>query len=77
MILVNIPQKVCQMVDTLLGLGSSIPTGTALTTVAPFDGTNYGAATAITLSSYAPHAVCYQESSGAARYIYVNIIRAR
>jgi hypothetical protein len=77
MLLINIPQKVCQMLNVVLGLGTTIPTGDPLTTVAAFDGTNYGAATAITLASYSPRAVCYQESGGAARYIYVNIIRAR
>ena len=76
MLLVDVPQQVCQMVNTVLGLGSAIPTGTALTTVAPFNGTNYGAATAITLAG-GQRALCYQEATGAGRYIYVNVIRAR
>ena len=76
MLLVNVPRQVCQMINSVMGLGSTIPTGGALATVAPFDGTNYGAATAITLAT-ANRALCYQESSGAGRYIYVNVIRAR
>jgi len=76
MLLVNVPQSVCQMINYLMGLGTTIPTGTALTTVTPFNGTNYGAATAVTLTT-SSHAICYQESSGAQRYIYVNVIRAR
>jgi hypothetical protein len=76
MLLVDIPKEVCQMVNVVLGLGTTIPTGGALTTVTPFNGTNYGAATAVSLTT-SSYALCYQESSGAGRYIYVNIIRAR
>jgi hypothetical protein len=76
MLLVDIPQTVCKMINNVLGQGSTIPTGTALTTLAPFDGTNYGAATAITLAG-GYHALCYKESTGAGRYIYVNVVRRR
>jgi hypothetical protein len=76
MVLVDVKQQVCQMVNALMDLGSTIPTGGALTVVTPFDGTNYGAATAVVLTTSA-RAICYRESTGAQRYIYVNIIRAR
>lgn len=76
MLLVDIPQSVCQEVNDTVGLGTTIPTGGALMTVAPFNGTNYGAATAVTLTT-SSHALCYQEATGAHRYIYVNVIRAR
>ena len=76
MLLVDVPQLVCQMVNTVLGLGTTIPTGGALTVVTPFDGQTYGAATAITLAG-GQHALCYKEATGAGRYIYVNVIRAR
>jgi hypothetical protein len=75
MLLVDVPEEVCQMVNVVLGLGASIPTGGALTPV-PFTGTNYGGANAITLVT-SSHALCYQEASGAGRYIYMNVIRAR
>ena len=76
MLLVGVPQQVCQMINVNMGLGTTIPTGGTLTTLTPFNGTNYGAATAITLAT-SSHALCYKESSGAGRYIYVNVIRAR
>lgn len=76
MILVNVPKKVCEMINVVAGLGSSIPTGGELATVAPFNGTNYGAAPAVTLAG-GNRTFCYQESAGAGRYIYVNVLRAR
>ncbi len=79
LLLVDVPQKVCQMVNVVLGLGPSIPVGDPLTVVAPFTGNNYGAVsgTPIILAVSGIHALCYQESSGLGRYIYVNAIRAR
>jgi hypothetical protein len=78
MLLVDVPRQVCQMVNVVLGLGTTIPTGDPLTSV-PFTGTNYiaaGGTDAITLS-LSGRAECYQESGGAGRYIYINVIRAR
>ncbi len=78
MILVDIPEEVCAQINSVLGYGTAIPSGGALSTVTPFDGTNYGAATAVTLSpGTGVRELCYQESSGAGRYIYVNVVRAR
>lgn len=76
MILVNIPQKLCEMINNTEGLGTAIPAGDELATIAPFDGTNYGATTAVTLAG-GHRSFCYQESTGASRYIYVNVVRAR
>ncbi|MBU6475529.1 MAG: hypothetical protein KGL10_08260 [Alphaproteobacteria bacterium] len=78
MILVDVPEEVCAQINSVLGYGTAIPTGGALATVTPFNGTNYGAATAVTLSPGAGvRELCYQESGGAGRYIYVNVVRAR
>lgn len=78
MVLVDVPQAVCQAIDVISGIGQTIPTGAALTTVTAFDGSTYGAATAVTLTTNpVTHAFCYQESTGGKRYIYVNVIRAR
>ncbi len=77
LLLVNVSQPVCQMINVVLGLGSTIPTGSPLTVVTPFNGTNYGAATAVTLAANSSRALCYQETGAGGRYIYVNVIRAR
>jgi hypothetical protein len=76
MLLVDIPQTLCQAINIISGLGSTIPTGGALSSAVAFTGSNYGAAPAISLATSA-RALCYQESSGSHRYIYVNVIRAR
>ena len=76
MVLVNIPETVCQQINIIAGVGSTIPTGGALTSAVAFTGSNYGAAPAIALAT-AARALCYQESVAPSRYIYVNVIRAR
>ena len=75
MLLVNIPQNTCKAINVILGNGTTIPTGAALTTTTAFNGTNYGTNPVSLTTSY--HSLCYQESTGAVRYIYVNVIRAR
>lgn len=76
MILVDIPQTVCQAINIISGLGATIPMGGALISAVAFTGSNYGASPAISLATSA-HALCYQENIAPNRYIYVNVIRAR
>lgn len=77
MILVDIPEKVCGMINRIADVGDTIPSGDPLTTVTAFNGTNYGAATAVTLDAGGHRALCYHESGGDGRYIYVNVVHAR
>lgn len=83
MAVIDVSPVVCQALNDLLGLGwSTIPTGDALTTLARFDGSTYGAPTSITMTGggnqfVGKQAFCYQESSGAQRYIYLHGLRVR
>ncbi len=85
MLVVDIPQNICEKANSLLSLGwAGVPAGGALT-LTRFNGTNYGdlgGANPITLTGGAnefvgKRAFCYRESAGAQRYIYLHVIRAR
>jgi hypothetical protein len=82
MLVPDIKQGTCEQLNSVLGLGwSSIPTGGALT-LTRFDGTAYGGGNAVTLTGAAnifvgKRAFCYKEATGAGRYIFLEVIRAR
>ncbi|MCK4946318.1 MAG: hypothetical protein KAS59_08665 [Alphaproteobacteria bacterium] len=82
MLVINITQAVCEKTNDLLNTGwSTIPTGGDLT-LTRFSGSNYGGANAITLTGGANEFVnkktfCYQETGGAQRYIYLQVVRKR
>lgn len=82
MIVIDIPQDVCQKANAILGHGwATVPTGGALTLVR-FSGSNYGGGSAVTLTGggnefVGKRAFCYRESTGGERYIYLQTIRGR
>lgn len=81
MVLVDVQEDVCKLLNSVAKSGlSAIPTGGALT-LTRFNGTTYydSGPSSIALAGgfSGKKAFCYKESSGAGRYIYVHVIRAR
>lgn len=83
MLVIDVKKAVCEKINTILNPSwTSIPTEDTLATFAPFDGSTYGAATAITMTGASNEFVgkknfCYQESGGAERYIFLHVLRVR
>jgi len=79
MIVLNVDPTVCAQINSNQQTGlSTIPTGAAIATQTRFNGANYGT-NGITLAAgmSSLRSFCYRESSGAQRYIFVHVIRAR
>jgi hypothetical protein len=75
----NVDPEVCLQINIMQKSGlTSVPTGAALATLDRFSGV-YGGANAITLGGAMTgvRGFCYQESSGAQRYIFVYVLRVR
>ncbi len=81
MVVIDVDATVCKQINKTQNTGwASIPTEDAVT-LNRFAGTNYGASAANPIAIGGAMAglqsFCYQESSGAERYIFLHVLRAR